>query len=70
MGHKLDQRIYPGPYPATVSDHKKTREKEVAEHNAEVIEFKTYMACEAWSRQAIVKAVDEEWISKKQNKDI
>jgi len=70
MGHKLNRPIYPGPYPATASDDKKTREKEVAEHNAEVIEFETYMACKAWARQAIVKAVDEEWIPEKHDEDI
>ena len=64
VGHKLDRLVYPGPYPATASDDKKTREKEVAEHNAEVIKFETYMACKAWARQAIVKAVNKEWISK------
>ena len=70
VGHKLDRPIYPGPYPATASDGKKTREKEVSEHNAEVIEFETYMACKAWACQAIVKAVDKELISKKNDKDI
>jgi hypothetical protein len=40
------------------------------EHKAEIIEFETYMACKAWARQAIVKAVDKEWISEKHNKDI
>ena len=33
-GHKLDRPTYPGPYPATASDDKKTCEKEVAENNA------------------------------------
>ena len=28
------------------------------------------MACKAWARQAIVKAVDKEWISKKHDEDI
>ena len=28
------------------------------------------MASKAWSRQAIVKAIDKEWVSKKHNKDI
>ena len=28
------------------------------------------MACEAWACQAIVKAVDEEWVSEKHDKDI
>ena len=70
MGHKLDRPVYPGPYLEIVSDDEKIREKEVSEHNAAVIEFETYMACEAWARQAIVKAVNEEWISEKHDKDI
>ena len=69
-GTKLDRPINPGAYPTTASDDKKLREREVAEHKAEVIEFETYMACKAWARQAIVKAVDEEWISEKHDKDI
>ena len=69
-GPKLDRPIYPGAYPATASDDKKAREREVAEHKAEVIEFETYMACEAWARQAIVKAIDEEWVSEKHDEDI
>ncbi len=40
------------------------------EHKAEIIEFETYMGCKAWARQAIVKAVDEEWVSEKHNEDI
>jgi hypothetical protein len=69
-GIKLDQPVHPGAYPATASDDKKAREREVVEHKAEVIEFETYMACEAWARQAIVKAVDEEWVSEKHDEDI
>ena len=59
-GTKLNRPIHPGAYPATASDDKKLCEKEVAEHKAETIEFETYMACEAWALQAIVKAIDEE----------
>jgi hypothetical protein len=70
VGNKLDRPIYPGPYPTTASDDKKTCEKEVAKHNADIIEFGTYMACEAWACQAIMKTVNEEWISKKHDKDI
>ena len=69
-GTNLIRPIHPGAYPATASDDKKIREREVAEHKAEVIEFDTYMACEAWARQAIVKAIDEEWISEKHDEDI
>ena len=69
-GPTLDRPIHRGAYPATASDDKKVREKEVAEHKAEIIEFETYMACEAWTHQAIVNAVDEEWISEKHDEDI
>jgi len=70
MGPKLNRPVHPGAYPATASDDKKIREKEVAEHKAKIIEFETYMACEAWTRQAIVNAVDEEWISDRYDEDI
>ena len=69
-GPKLDQPIHPGAYPATASDDKKIREEGVAERKVEIIEFETYMACEAWTCQAIVNAVNEEWISKRHNEDI
>ena len=69
-GTKLDRPINPGAYPATTDDDKKIREQQVAEHKAEVIEFETYMACESWARQAIVKAIDEEWVSEKHDEDI
>ncbi len=69
-GIRLDRPIHPGAYPATASDDKKTREREVAEHKAEIIEFETYVACEAWACQTIVKVVNEEWISEKHDKVI
>jgi hypothetical protein len=69
-GTKLDRLVHPGAYPATANDNKKAREREVAEHKAEVIEFETYMACKAWARQAIVKAVVKEWVSEKNDKGI
>ena len=64
------QPIHPGAYPATTSDDTKTHEKEVAEHKAEIAEFETYMACKAWACQAIVSAMEEEWISEKHDEDI
>ena len=69
-GPKLDRPVHPGAYPATASVDKKKRETEVVEHKAEIIEFETYMACEAWTRQAIVNAVDKEWISERHDEDI
>ena len=69
-GPKLVRPVHPGAYPATASDDMKTREKEVAEHKAEIKEFETYMACKAWARLAIVSAVEDEWISEKHDEDI
>jgi hypothetical protein len=67
---KLNIPIHLGAYPATASDDKKAREQELTEHKAEVIEFETYMACKAWACQAIVKAINKEWVSEKHDKDI
>ncbi len=62
--------VHPGAYPATASDNPKTCERQIAEHKAEISEYETYMACKAWACQAIVGAVDKEWIFKKHNEDI
>ncbi len=59
-GPRLVQPVHPGAYPAIASDDPKTRERQVAEHKAEIAECETYMACKAWARQAIVGAVDKE----------
>ncbi len=71
-GPSLVRPTHPGAYPASASasDNMKTRVKEVAKHKASIKEFETYMACEAWARQAIVNVVDKEWISEKHNEDI
>ncbi len=69
-GSKLDRPIHPGAYPAFASDDKKICKKEVAEHKVEIIQFETYMACKAWACQAIVKAVNEEWVSEKHDENI
>jgi hypothetical protein len=69
-GPRLVRPVHPVAYPATASDNPKTRERQVAEHQAEIAEYETYMACEAWARQAIVGAVDKEWISEKHDEDI
>jgi hypothetical protein len=69
-GPRLVPPVHPGAYPATASDDPKTRERQVAEHKAEIKEFETYMACKAWACLAIVSAVDNEWISERHNEDI
>jgi hypothetical protein len=67
---RLVRPVHPGAYPATASDNPKTRLRQVAEHKAEIKEFETYMACEAWACLAIVSAVDNEWISERHDEDI
>jgi hypothetical protein len=68
-GPRLVRPVHPGAYPATVSDNPKTRERQVADHKAEIAEYETYMACKAWARRVIVGAVDKEWISEKHDED-
>ncbi len=52
----------PGPYPLTVSADAATREKEVAEHKAEIAEFETYLGVESAARKKITSAIDPEWL--------
>ena len=52
----------PGPYPMTVSADAATREKEVAEHKAEIAEFETYLGVESAARKKITSAIDSEWL--------
>eukprot|EP00804_Cyclotella_cryptica_P001026 CCRYP_008340-RA/>CCRYP_008340-RA protein AED:0.36 eAED:0.36 QI:0/0/0/1/0/0/2/0/286 len=67
---KFDKPICPGAYPVGASDDAETREKQVAEHKAEINEFETYKACMAWTRQTIVILVDKEWISELKDEDL
>lgn len=69
-GVKFTEPIRPAPYPASVSNDAAIREKQVAEHKAEIVEFDTYKACTAWARQTIVNAVDDEWISELKDEDL
>jgi len=69
-GIKFETPIHPGAYPVNTSDDAKTREKQVAEHKAKIIEFETYKACLTWTRQTIVNAINEEWISELKDEDL
>lgn len=69
-GVKFDKPIRPGAYPANVSNDAAVREKQVAEHKAEITEFETHQAAEAWARQTIVGAVDDEWLSELKDEDL
>eukprot|EP00804_Cyclotella_cryptica_P025760 CCRYP_002951-RA/>CCRYP_002951-RA protein AED:0.36 eAED:0.36 QI:0/0/0/1/0.5/0.33/3/0/427 len=53
----------PGPYPAIVNPDAVIRERQIAKHKAEIVEYKTYLGVENYLRQMIVKSVDHEWIA-------
>ena len=53
----------PGPYPATVDPDPVIRERQIAEHKAEIVEYETYLGVENYLRRMIVKSVDHEWIA-------
>jgi hypothetical protein len=54
----------PGPYPTSVDSDKIIRECQIAEHKAEVVEYKTYLGVENYLRRMIVKSLDHEWLAK------
>ena len=53
----------PGPYPTTVDTDKIIRERQLAEHKAEVVEYETYLGVENYLRRMIVKSLDHEWLA-------
>eukprot|EP00804_Cyclotella_cryptica_P028837 CCRYP_008424-RA/>CCRYP_008424-RA protein AED:0.29 eAED:0.29 QI:0/0/0/1/0.16/0.14/7/0/719 len=57
----------PGPYPTTVDPDAVARERQIAEHKAEIREYEMQLGVTSWARKAIVGAVDEEWISEIRN---
>jgi hypothetical protein len=57
----------PGPYPTTVDTDAVVRERQIAEHKAEIREYEMQLGVTSWARKAIVGAIDEEWISEIRN---
>jgi hypothetical protein len=53
----------PGPYPATVDWDKVIRERQIAEHKAECIEYESYLGVKNYIRRMIVKSIDHEWLA-------
>jgi len=58
----------PGPYPTTVDADKVIRERQIAEHKAECIEYETYLGVENYIRRMIVKSIDHEWLAEVESK--
>ena len=54
----------PGPYPTSVDSDKIIRERQLAEHKAEVIEYETYLRVEKYLHRMIVKSLNHEWLAK------
>ncbi len=53
----------PGPYPTTVDPDKVIQERQIAEHKAECIEYKTYLGVENYLHRMIVKSIDHKWLA-------
>ena len=53
----------PGAYPTNPNADAVVREQQIAEHKAKQDEFATHQAVEAFTRQAIAKAVEPEWLA-------
>ncbi len=54
----------PGPYPTTVDPDKVIRERQIAEHKAECIEYETYLSIENYLCRMIVKLINYKWLAK------
>jgi hypothetical protein len=53
----------PGPYPQIVDADAVIRERQIAEHKAEIAEYETYCGVQNFLRKAIIRSVDAEWIA-------
>ncbi len=54
----------PGPYPASVDQDKVIRERRIAEHKAEIVEYETYLRVENYLCRMIVKSLNHKWLAK------
>jgi hypothetical protein len=67
FSHNAKRFVIPmntGPFPTAVDQNDEVaRMRQIAEHKAEQVEFKTHLGVENFLHKAIVKAVDHEWIA-------
>ncbi len=59
----------PGPYPTTVDADKVIRERQIAEHKAECIEYETYLGVENFIRIGILHAKSPRKIEMQKDSD-
>jgi hypothetical protein len=57
-GDKFLVPTNPGPYPTTVDPDKVIRERQLAEHKAECVEYETYLGVENYLCRMVVKSID------------
>ena len=62
-GAKFVVPTNPGPYPASVNTDKVIRERQIAEHKTECIEYEAYLGVENYLRRMIVMSIDHEWLA-------
>ena len=67
-GDKFLVPTNPGPYPASVDTNAVVRERQIAEHNAKIVEYKTYLGVENFLCRTIVKSIDHGWLAKVESK--
>jgi len=53
----------PGSYPASVDQDKIIRERQIAEHKAEIVEYETYLRVENYLCRMIVKSLNHKWLA-------
>jgi len=56
--------INPEPYPTTVDPDKIIRERQIAEHKADIVEYETYLGVENYLCRMIVKSLDHKRLAK------
>ena len=67
-GNKFLAPTNPGPYPPSVDQDKIIRKRQIAEHKAEIVEYKTYLGVENYLHRMIVKSLDHKWLAKVESK--
>jgi hypothetical protein len=62
-GARFPVSTNPGPYPTTIDLDKVIQERQIAEHKAECIEYKTYLGVENYLCRMFVKLINHEWLA-------
>ena len=58
----------PRPYPTSANANAVIRERQIAEHKAETVEYKTYLGVENYLCRMIAKSINHAWLAKVESK--